>query len=132
MGFTLDPALERNMLHLRKTMPWRSLIAFVLVTGAAACSGSGVVPGTTVSDTPTNREIIETVEKYRERLVARNVEGLLVLAALDYHEDGGTPTANDDYGYEGLKDVLKSRLVRVKSIRYEIQYKAVNVRGKRA
>src|SRR5262245_27520718 len=131
MGFTPDLLLERKMLHSLMTMARKFLVPLLLLAGCSACGAGDVLPGTTVKDTPENRDIIETIEKYRERLVARNVEGLLVLAAPDYHEDGGTPSARDDYGYEGLKDVLKSRLVRVKSIRYEIQYKTVNVRGKR-
>ncbi len=53
-----------------------------------------------------NRKIIETVEQYRRRLMERNVDGLLVLASPTYFEDSGTPRSDDDYGYDGLKQVL--------------------------
>lgn len=99
---------------------------------AVGCGHQEFLPGTTVPATPENRAILETVDQYRERLVQRNVEGLLLLASERYFEDGGTPRADDDYGYEGLREVLAKRLARLKSIRYDIQYEGVQVVGKRA
>ena len=32
---------------------------------------------------------------------------LLALAHPNYYEDSGTPKGDDDYGYEGLKEVLQ-------------------------
>ena len=104
----------------------------LLLATAAGCATQTVLPGTRVQDTPTNREIVETVEKYRQRLVARNIEGLLVLADERYFEDGGTPSASDDYGYEGLREVLMTRLQRLKNIRYEIQYRSIRIVGGKA
>lgn len=104
----------------------------VLVLAAAACASARTVPGTTVLDTPLNRALLDTVETYRQRLLARNVEGLLVLAAPEYYEDSGTPRADDDYGYDGLRDVLVGRLSRLKNLRYQIQYRNVRVVGDRA
>jgi hypothetical protein len=97
-----------------------------------ACAHNKYLPGTSVPDTPANREILDTIEKYRERLAARNVEGLLVLASKKYEEDSGTPRADDDYGYEGLKEVLGERLGRLKNIRYEVQYREVRLMPNRA
>ena len=91
--------LEQNMLSmtmltmLKRMLRGIPLLVCSLAAVTAACGSGNVLPGTSVVDTPVNREIVETVEKYRERLVARNVEGLIVLAAQDYHEDGGTPSA---------------------------------------
>jgi hypothetical protein len=61
------------------------------------------------------------------KLAEKNVDGLLLLASEKYFEDGGTPQANDDYGYSGLATILTGRLQRVESIRYDIQYKSVRV-----
>ena len=44
----------------------------------------------------------------------------------------GTPKADDDYGYEGLKDVLSRRLSQVKSMRYNIEYRKIEVENKHA
>ena len=44
----------------------------------------------------------------------------------------GTPRSDDDYGYDGLKKVLEVRLQRVKSLRYEIEYRNIRVTGDQA
>lgn len=101
------------------------LLGLGLVAAGLGCGHGGYLPGTTIPATETNREIVETIEEYRMRLMDRNVEGLLLLASEKYFEDGGTPEPNDDYGYSGLAEILGSRLQRVQSIRYEIQYKSI-------
>jgi hypothetical protein len=97
------------------------ILAVVLV----ACGHGRYLPGTTIPATDANREIIETIEDYRMRLMQKDIDGLLLLASERYFEDGGTPQANDDYGYAGLASILRSRLQRVESIRYDIQYKSI-------
>jgi hypothetical protein len=105
----------------------------LLATGAVAgCAHQDFFPGTTIVRTEENRKIIETVEQYRRRLVERNVEGLLVLASPKYFEDSGTPRSDDDYGFEGLRQVLTTKLKRVKSLRYEIEYRSIRVSGGQA
>jgi hypothetical protein len=44
------------------------------------------------------------------------------MASEEYWEDSGTPSGDDDYGYEGLKEVLSSRFQQVDSIRYAMRY----------
>ncbi len=103
------------------------LLGFLLLAGTASCSRVALIPGTSIPATPVNREIIDTIEEYRQRLVERNVEGLLLLASDKYFEDGGTPQSGDDYGYSGLSNVLGTRLQRVQSIRYDIQYRSIKI-----
>ncbi len=108
-------------------------LLIALGTGAAAgCAHTEYFAGTTIPRSEQNRKIIETVELSRQRLLARNIEGLLVLASDKYFEDSGTPRSDDDYGYDGLKQVLASQLKRVKSMRYEIEYRNIKVTGNRA
>ena len=95
--------------------------------GATGCAHEEYFVGTQIPRSEQNRKIIETVEQYRARLLQRNVEGLLVLASDKYFEDSGTPRSDDDYGYEGLKQVLTNQLKRVKSMRYEIEYRTIKV-----
>ena len=108
---------------------WLVLLGVVQALGAGACGHQEYFAGTTIPRTEQNRKIIETVEQYRQRLLARNIEGLLVLASDKYFEDSGTPRSDDDYGYEGLKHVLADQLKRVKSMRYEIEYRNIKVTG---
>jgi hypothetical protein len=118
--------------------PNKQLLRFALFAFAGAlvtiagCAHRDYFPGTTILRTEQNREIIEIVEQYRRRLIERNIEGMLVLASDKYFEDSGTPRSDDDYGYEGLKEVLTRKLQRVKSLRYEIEYRSIRVIGPRA
>lgn len=110
------------------------IAAVVLLLGmGGACAHQDFFPGTTVPRTPENKAIIDTIELYRARLLEKNVDGLLVLASPRYFEDSGTQQANDDYGYDGLRERLGPLLERIRAIlRYEIQYRAVNVKDDRA
>jgi hypothetical protein len=98
----------------------------------AGCARNEYYPGTTIVRSERNRKIIETIEQYRKRLMERNIDGLLVLASPRYFEDSGTPRSDDDYGYDGLRQVLTNRLQRLKSLRYEIEYRNVRMNGNQA
>lgn len=98
----------------------------------AACAHPNFFPGTTILRNEENQKIVDTIEQYRSRLTERNVEGLLVLASPRYREDSGTPRSDDDYGYEGLRDILKNRLGHLKSIWYEIELRDIRVRDQQA
>ena len=102
------------------------------VCGAVGCATENFFPGTTILRTEETQKIVDTVDQYRVRLAEKNVEGLLVMASERYREDSGTPRSDDDYGYAGLRQVLKTRLSRLKSIWYEIEMRQINVRGQQA
>ena len=111
----------------------RTLFVFsALVAGSSGCVKAAVIPGTHVVDTHQNRALIDVVEKYRHALEDRDAETLLSMASPRYYEDSGTPKAEDDYGYEGLRHVLANKLKMVKSLRYEIEYRNIAVRGDEA
>jgi hypothetical protein len=109
-----------------------ALILGVLAGGSGGCARAEFYPGTTIVRSEQNRKIIETVEQYRKRLMEHNVDGLLVLASPRYFEDSGTPRSDDDYGIDGLKAVLTTRLDRLKSLRYEIEYRNIRMNGNQA
>ncbi len=109
-----------------------TVVSVAFVAAFSACAHQGQIPGTTVPDTEDNKAVLAVIEQYRQRLTEKNVEGLLLLASERYFEDSGTPSAVDDYGYEGLKFVLANRLTRLRSVRYDIQYRSAKVEGNRA
>jgi hypothetical protein len=102
------------------------LAATVAATTAACAGRAGQIPGTKIADDKANRAIIETVEKYRIAVEKADAEALFLMASPTYREDSGTPVGADDYGYEGLKDVLVGRFQMARDIRYAMKY--VNVR----
>jgi hypothetical protein len=107
------------------------VLAVALATGAG-CAHTEYFPHTTIERSEQNRKIIEIVEEYRQRLMQRNVVGLLALASPRYFEDSGTPRSDDDYGFDGLRKVLETQLPRVKSLRYDIEYRNIRVSGDQA
>ena len=122
--------MRRRMFLGRRILKLIALLVPLAVIGA--CAHTDYFPGTTILRNEDNTKIIETVEQYRRRMLEHNVDGLLVLASQSYFEDSGTPRSDDDYGYEGLRQVLASKLKLVKSLRYEIEYRNISVRGNQA
>jgi hypothetical protein len=103
-------------------------LAIALLSVGMGCAHGRYLPGTTIPATEANQEIIDTIEDYRMKLIMKDIDGLLLLASERYFEDGGTPRANDDYGFSGLSKILTDRLrTRVESIRYDIQYKSITM-----
>ena len=105
---------------------------WLLLAVVAGCAHVATIPGTKVEDTKLNREIIEVVERYRRAMEERDPVTLLALAHPHYYEDSGTPKGDDDYGYDGLKDVLARRMGALKTVRYNIEYRSVHVDGHHA
>lgn len=106
-------------------------LSAMLVCGGG-CATINPIPGTKVADTKVNREILDVCERYRHAMEDRDATTLLSLAHPNYYEDSGTPLASDDYGYDGLKDVLQKRISALKTMRYNIEYRRVNVEGHHA
>lgn len=117
---------------MRRISLFAAACSTLAVLGTAGCAHQVVISGTTVLATEDNVALLEVIEQYRGRLVEKNVEGLLVLASDKYFEDSGTPRADDDYGYDGLKTVLRKRLTRLRTLRYDIQYRNARITGDRA
>lgn len=108
----------------------RPLLTVLPVLAALACGSSTAhIPGTEIPSTETNRSLIERVEEYRTAVERKDAAALLLMADERYWEDSGTPTGEDDYGYEGLKQVLASRFQEAESIRYAVRYKRIRQRG---
>jgi hypothetical protein len=98
----------------------------VFLLALSACAGSqGIIYGTQVTDSAENRALIGVVEQYRVAVERKDTQTLLAMAARSYWEDSGTPTGADDYGYDGLREVLQTRFARADGIRYTMKYMAI-------
>jgi hypothetical protein len=91
-----------------------------------------LIKGTTVVDSDDNRQIIAAVERYRLAVERKDAPALLNMASRSYWEDGGTPSGADDYGYDGLREVLVGRFQRSDEIRYSMKYLKIRRKGRRA
>ena len=106
------------------------LLSLVVLASLAACGGSTrTIRGTEVDDTEENRTIIEVLEKYRLAVERQDAAALVLMASKDYWEDGGTATGADDYGYDGLKEVLAGRFQSSENVRYSIRYLRIRHSG---
>lgn len=111
-------------------MKLRSLL---IVCSVSACaSSSHTIQGTKVADSDENRRILGAVEQYRLAVERKDAEALLAMASPKYWDDSGTAGGTDDFGYQGLRDVLASRFQRAEDIRYSLHYMHVRRVGNRA
>ncbi len=120
-----------------KTSPWtRSVVvAFLSVLGLAlgACAASvEMIPGTKVPRSQENQQLIDRIEDYRMAVERKDAPALVLMASKRYWEDAGTPSGTDDYGYQGLQEILMGRFQKVKAIRYSMRYVDIERRGDRA
>ena len=103
------------------------LAAVAAVMTAAACAHPvSYIPGTKVPFSDMNKSVLDTCEEYRLAVERGDADALMLMAHKQYWEDSGTPSGSDDYGIEGLRTVLLTRLTKASDIRYSIRY--VNVR----
>jgi len=119
-----------------KRLALSTLLVLVLPLASlsfAACAPSVTyIQGTKIPQSDENAQLIKVVERYRQALERKDSAALLLMASKSYYEDGGTQTGSDDYGYEGLRDVLASRFLLAKNIRYSMRYVRIRRKGPRA
>jgi hypothetical protein len=95
---------------------------FVL-TLVAACAAHGTyVPGTRIPYSDQNKAVLDACEEYRLAVERGDADALMLMAHKQYWEDSGTPSGADDYGYEGLRNVLMTRLAKASDIRFSMRY----------
>ncbi len=106
----------------------RSLLGLVVV-GLIAAAGCAAKPryiaGTPIPDNGTNKAVLAACEEYRLALERADADAIMLMTHQQYWEDSGTPSGSDDYGYEGLRNVLLTRLSKASDIRFSVRY--VNV-----
>ena len=103
------------------------LSVFLAIAALAACGhGGSYVPGTRIPYSEANKSVLGACEEYRMAVERGDADALMLMANKQYWEDSGTPSGGDDYGYEGLRNVLTTRLQKASDIRYSLRYLAVH------
>jgi hypothetical protein len=105
---------------------WRFLTLLLILGAFAGCAHKKYIPGTKIPDLPRNRTVIDVVERYRRSLQDLRMADLMALAHPHYYEHSGTPKGDDDYGYKGLLQVIRSRVGQLVSVRFNMKYLRVN------
>lgn len=104
----------------------KGLLLIAAFSLAACAHQVSYVPGTKVPFTRSNKAVLETCEEYRLAVERGDADALMLMAHKQYWEDSGTPSGADDYGIEGLRNVLLTRLQKASDVRYSIRYVAVH------
>jgi hypothetical protein len=103
------------------------LAVLALSLSVAACAHNGAyVPGTKVPYSAANKSVLDACEEYRTAVERGDADALMLMAHKQYWEDSGTPSGGDDYGYDGLRNVLMTRLSKATDIRFSMRYMAVH------
>ena len=102
-------------------------LAVVLAMLGSACAAKvNYVAGTKIPFSNNNKSVLGACEEYRLAVERGDADGLMLMAHKQYWEDSGTPSGSDDYGIEGLRNVLLTRLQKASDIRYSMRYVAVH------
>jgi hypothetical protein len=102
------------------------LVVCLAVLGIAACAAkTRYVPGTKVPYSAANDSVLLACEKYRLAVERGDADALMLMAHPQYWEDSGTPSGSDDYGVDGLRTVLLTKLLKASDIRYSVRYVGV-------
>lgn len=115
------------MTHTPRRSFWKTStrIACAIALAALSACKPALLPGTSIEDTPDNREVLAFMEQYRTAVESRSAENVLKLVASDYWEDSGTPDQRDDYGIEKLQRDLAERLSHTRAIHLELRIQHV-------
>ena len=111
----------------------RIVLVLAIGLGLAGCAAkASYIPGTRVDSSAENQSLIDRVEDYRMAVERKDATALVLMASKRYWEDAGTQSGSDDYGYQGLQEILTGRFQQVDAIRYSMKYMSVARRGDRA
>lgn len=108
------------------------LLAFVLAVGSMSCGGRYLQSPVLAADlqlrnTPQNQMIVELIEDYQIALEERNTARIRAMVSPRYHENAGTTdTTADDYGFDGLLELLTLIEQHVQEMQVELQIREVS------
>jgi len=101
---------------------------FLCLVLLASCAKPGkFVIGTRIPYSPTAEAVLKSCEEYRLAVERGDADALMLMAHKQYWEDSGTPSGSDDYGIEGLRNVLLTRLLKATDIRYSVRYMGLSM-----
>lgn len=103
----------------------RMSILLAILAVAACAHPASYVPGTKIPYSDSNKSVLDACEEYRLAVERGDADALMLMAHKQYWEDSGTPSGSDDYGYDGLRNVLLTRLPKASDIRYSMRYVGV-------
>ncbi len=107
------------------------VVACMAASLVTACGGRQTyIAGTRIPLHPHNKSAVDAVEEYRLAVERGDADALMLMAHKQYWEDSGTPSGSDDYGFDGLAQVLQTRFKAATDIRYSMRYVGLSMQCK--
>ena len=103
-----------------------ALIVSSVISTTGCAHQVSYIPGSKIPYSEMNESVLKACEEYRVAVERGDADALVLMAHKQYWEDSGTPSGSDDYGYEGLRNVLLTRLQKATDIRFSMRYLAVH------
>ena len=104
----------------------KRLLLIAAISLGACAHQVAYVPGTQIALSAPNKSVLDACEEYRLAVERGDADALMLMAHKQYWEDSGTPSGSDDYGIEGLRNVLLARLQKASDIRYSMRYVSIH------
>lgn len=104
----------------------KGLLLIAVISLGACAHQVAYVPGTQIQSSAPNKSVLDACEEYRLAVERGDADALMLMAHKQYWEDSGTPSGSDDYGIEGLRNVLLTRLQKASDVRYSMRYVAIH------
>ena len=96
------------------------------MASVAGCAHSKI-PGSSIDDTETNRNILKLVDEYQKAMERLDSDAVLTLVSPRFFEDNGNTDRSDDYDYEGLKASLEEQFKITKKMQVELRIDDIKV-----
>ncbi|MCA9689457.1 MAG: hypothetical protein R3A51_14840 [Nannocystaceae bacterium] len=128
----MPPRRKRLIPPLLASLLAISAPALAVTPVLTGCKGAPKIPGTEIPDTEENRELLQTLERFRTAFVRQDAATILATAHETYYDEAGTDDPADDIVYEELGKTLRMRLNQIESIRFTMEYLRVYVHEQRA
>ena len=121
-----------KLLRAQPTPLLVQLVVLALLTPALASCASRylqspvIAPDVELRNTPRNTAIVELIEDFQFALGERNFQAIRGMVSPRYHENAGTTdTTADDYGVDGLLELLDLIETHARDVQVELQIREV-------
>jgi len=76
-----------------------------------------------LSDTESNRALLDMLDEYRRAVESQNVDAILRLLDESFADDGGTGDMSDDMDYANARQKLEERFSRISDVRLQMNFR---------
>ncbi|MCL2012657.1 MAG: hypothetical protein FWG75_07730 [Cystobacterineae bacterium] len=95
---------------------------YMVLVFAWACT-TKTIPGTDLSDTESNRALLEMLDEYRMAFEGKDVERIVRLLDTSFADDGGSADVADDMDYANARERFAELFSRINNVRLQMNFR---------